>query len=295
MSAIHVKDVELRSPQGTVIGSTPMSNMSDEGIRYRSRGGFSAEDDEYIPPDYAVEQQALDDSQRQWGILTCVASGLDIIASTTILVVAFKYAYKDNGVSLYCMGFQALSHEMSSILLLTRLVSEMLFYRTPQGADACLLRRHRRGSLLREQGWSVFMGIVMLISSASLLFKAFRKLRFWDKWYLDHQNMDQEAQIATDWLAWWGFGIYSVQAVFRFFAGRKLRQTLVWHCFVASVVSLLYLLVLGIAALEEKEWSWKAEPIAAIVLAFVTLVEGIRIIYYHFDDMDTRLDHDPLA
>lgn len=292
MSAIHTKDVELHSPQ--VIGTeTPQH----EGLRQRSRmngSGYNVED-EYNPPEYAVQQEALDDSQRKWGILTCVASGLDIVASTTILVVAFKYAYKDNGVSLYCMGFQALSHELSSILLLTRLVSEMLFYRSDNGGDACLLRRQRRKSLIREQGFSVFMGIVMLISSASLLFKAFRKLRFWDKWYLDHVNMDQEAQIATDWLAWWGFGIYSLQALFRFFAGRKLRQTLVWHCFVASVVSLLYLLVLGIAALEEKEWSWKAEPIAAIVLAFVTLVEGIRIIYYHFDDMDERLDHDPRA
>merc|ERR1719310_570827 len=192
------------------------------------------------------------------------------------------------------MGFQAISHELSSILLLARLAQELLLYRSPQASQS-LLREKRRKSLHREQGFSVLMGIVMLISSVSLLFKAFRKLRFWDKWYEDHIDMDKEAQIATDWLAWWGFGIYSVQAVFRFFAGRKLRQTLVWHCFVASVVSLLYLLVLGIAALEEKEWSWKAEPIAAIVLSFVTLAEGVRIIYEYFDDMDTRLLHDARA
>jgi len=135
----------------------------------------------------------------------------------------------------------------------------------------------------------------MLISSVSLLFKAFRKLRFWDKWYKDHENMDQEAASVTDWLAWWGFGIYSIQAIFRFFAGRQLRQSLVWHCFIASVVSLVYLGVLGVAALEEKEWSWKAEPIAAIALAFVTLAEGIRVVYYYFDDMDTRLQYDTRA
>jgi divalent metal cation (Fe/Co/Zn/Cd) transporter len=139
------------------------------------------------------------------------------------------------------------------------------------------------------------MGIVMLISSVSLLFKAFRKLRFWDKWHEDHRDMDQEAATVTDWLAWWGFGIYSVQAIIRCLAGRQLRQSLVWHCFIASVVSLVYLLVLGIAALEEKEWSWKAEPIAAIALAFVTLVEGIRIVYFYFDDMDTRLQYEKRA
>jgi len=44
-----------------------------------------------------------------------------------------------------------------------------------------------------------------------------------------------------------------------------------------------------------KEWSWKAEPIAAILLSFVTLAEGIRIIYFHFDDVDMRLQTDNKA
>lgn len=226
---------------------------------------------------------------------TAIVCGFDLVASLTIMVVAFKYAYKDNGVSLYSMGFQAFSHLLSSLLLLIRLAVELKFYRSAEGAETDLLREHRRRALLREQGCSVMMGIVMLISSVSLLFKAFRKLRFWDRWHEDHKDMDEEAATVTDWLAWWGFGIYSLQALFRFFAGRQLKQSLVWHCFIASVVSLVFLGVLAVAALEEKEWSWKAEPIAAIALAFVTLAEGVRIVYYYFDDMDTRLNYDARA
>jgi hypothetical protein len=264
---------------------------SDEGLRQRSRQGGLSEGDGLV----GVAQQPFGQFQRQWCLSTIIVSGLDLVASTVICVVAFKYAYRDNGVSLYCMGMQAISHELSSVLLVVRLGSELLFYKSPDASDVDMLKQKRRASLLREQGLSVFMGIIMLISSVSLLFKAFRKLRFWNVWYKDHVDMDREAAIATDWLAWWGFGIYSLQALFRFFAGRRLRQSLVWHCFVASVVSLLYLFILGVAALEEKEWSWKAEPIAAIALSFVTLGEGIRIIYNYFDDMDTRLTHDPLA
>lgn len=267
-----------------------LGNTDNQGLRQRSRGGPAK-----YEPVSGVEQQALNQSEKTWSLLTSIVCFADLIASSTIMIVAFKYAYRDNGVSLYCMGMQAISHELSSILLLVRLVSELVFYRSSEANDTVLLREKRRDALLREQVASVCMGIVMLISCVALLFKAFRKIRFWDKWYLDHKDMDEEAAIATDWLAWWGFGIYSLQALFRFFAARRLRQSLMWHAFWASVISLLYLLVLGIAAFEEKEWSWKAEPIAAIALSFVTLGEGIRVIYNYFDDMDTRLQHDARA
>lgn len=282
----NMEEIELDSADGQVIGK-----FSNEGLRKRSRGDQSS--DEY---DHAgVQQHALEHNEQNWGLATAVACGMDIAASTTIMTVAFKYAYRDGGVSLYCMGFQALSHELSSVLLLVRLASELKFYRSTQGSNYGLLRENRRTSLVREQVCSVCMGCVMLISSVSLLFKAFRKLRFWDKWYHDHTDMDKEAMVAIDWLAWWGFGIYTVQAVFRFFSGRVLKQALVWHCFIVSVVSLIFLGVLAIASLKAEEWSWKAEAIAAIALAFVTLAEGIRIVYYYFDDMDTRLQYETRA
>lgn len=274
--------------QAQVIGTA-----NNEGLRMRNVAGQQGgeEYDECL----GVRQESFTDTERCWSLATAIACGLDLAASTTIMIVAFKYAYRDNGVSLYCMGFQAFSHELASFLLFARLAQELLFYRSSQAHQLLVLREHRRKALMREQMFSICMGIGMLISSVALLFKAFRKLRFWDRWYEDHRDMDQEAATVTDWLAWWGFGIYTVQAVFRFFAGRQLRQALVWHCFIASVVSLLYLLVLAVAALEEKEWSWKAEPIAAIALAFVTLAEGVRIVYYYFDDMETRLQYEPRA
>lgn len=139
------------------------------------------------------------------------------------------------------------------------------------------------------------MGIVMLISSAALVFKAFQKLSQWDKWYLDHRDMDKEAEWATEFLAWYGFAIYLLQAGFRYLAARRLRRSIMWHGFVASVVSLLFLLVMGIAASYEKEWSWKAEPIAAIVLTFLAVFEGVRIIIMHLDDVDIRLKFNPHA
>jgi len=278
---MQTEEVEIE-PQ--VIG-TPNA----EGLRMRNVAQPEAEGDEEYDETLGVRQESFTESERTWSLVTAIACVADLFASTTIMIVAFKYAYRDNGVSLYCMGFQALSHELASILLLARLVQELMFYRGKQSHRMLVLREHRRKSLMREQLFSVLMGIGMLISSVALLFKAFRKLRFWDQWEKDHQNMDKEVAEVTDWLAWVGFVIYSLQAVFRFFAGRQLRQALVWHCFVASMVSLTYLLVLAIAALEEREWSWKAEPIAAIGLAFLVLAEGIRIVFYYFDDMDTRL------
>lgn len=286
-------DSDFAGKEPQVIG-TASERASEQGLRQRNRAAQDGDNEEY-DEDLGVRQERFTDTEKSWSLATSIGCVMDIIGSTTIMVVAFKYAYRDNGVSLYCMGFQALSHELASVLLLARLVQELLFYRGSQAHQLLVLREHRLKSLKREQMFSVLMGIGMLISSVALLFKAFRKLRFWDKWELDHQNMDQEVATVTDWLAWWGFGIYSLQAVFRFFAGRQLRQALVWHCFVSSMVSLTYLLVLGIAALEEKEWSWKAEPIAAIALAFVTLAEGIRIVFYYFDDMETRLQHEARA
>merc|ERR1712007_10919 len=135
----------------------------------------------------------------------------------------------------------------------------------------------------------------MLVSCAALLFKAARKLKFWNVWYKDHQNMDADAAWADEFLAWYGFSMYLLQACGRLVAAIKLKRMILWHGFWASVVSLLFLFVLGIAASYQKEWSWKAEPIAAMVLSIVTLIEAIRIVIMHLDDMNTRMRDDPRA
>merc|ERR1712217_11652 len=186
------------------------------------------------------------------------------------------------------MGFQAVSHFTSSMALVLRFMGEFLPQREvdfgDQVSEACLLRERRRRDLQREQGMSIFMGLSMLIASAALLFKAFRKIRFWDKWYLDHADLDREIENITGMIAWWGFGLYGLEAVLRFVVARRLRRSIVWHAFVLSLVALLFLLVLGVAASYEREWSWKAEPIAAMVLVVIQLCEGIRMIYLHLGD-----------
>merc|ERR1719359_641581 len=101
--------------------------------------------------------------------------------------------------------------------------------------------RKRREFLVREQQMSVIMGIVMLLSSVALLFKAFRKIRFWDRWYMDHVGLDKDVQETTIFLAWYGFVVYSGQAFVRIIAVRKLHRDVIWHAFVASCISLLFL------------------------------------------------------
>eukprot|EP00927_Polykrikos_kofoidii_P046009 TRINITY_DN40192_c0_g1_i1.p1 TRINITY_DN40192_c0_g1~~TRINITY_DN40192_c0_g1_i1.p1 ORF type:complete len:285 (-),score=36.58 TRINITY_DN40192_c0_g1_i1:32-886(-) len=263
------------------------------GMRLRPRGA-GGDDEAHHSDEDGIVQQKLTAEELKWAFYVCLASGADLFGSGVILSTAFKYAYRDNGVSLYTLGIQAVSHWISSLILLVRFTGEL---RSQKEASLTLLRGRRLSQLYREQFLSICMALVMLISSCALLFKAFRKIRFWKIWYSDMQlrQMDEEVQNITAWLAWTGFAIYIVQAIFRALARCKVNVSTLTHGFVASCVSLVYLMVLGIAAKNEREWSWKAEPIAAIVLVLVTLAEAVRIIYSYIDDMEARLSDDPRA
>lgn len=263
-----------------------------DGLRMRGRNMVDQEEeDEYE----GVQQDFPSQDERKWSRCTAIVSGLDILISGAIVITSFSYAYRDAGVSLWCMGMQAISHLLSSLMLTLRFSGEAGLPSTDEASGQGLLRQERRRFLVREQIVAITMGIVMLLSSAGLLFKAFRKIKFWKVWYKDHENMDSEVQFAMEFLAWYGFTVYLLQAIFRFVMARKLKRQIIWHAFVASVVSLVFLFIMGVAAKNQKEWSWKAEPICAIALAFVTLAEGIRVVIMHLDDMDTRLRYDPRA
>lgn len=241
-----------------------------------------------------LQQLPLTARERAWCLLLAIISAADILSSTAIVWIAFTHAYRDNGVSLCCLGFQSLSHLLSSVILVLRFGDEVSLHHKSEPSHS-LLRERRRSYLTREQGLTIFMAMVMMISSGALLFKAARKFKFWNKWYRDHVLMDNEIQATTQMLAWWGFGQYTVQTIVRSLAARKLQRRLVWHSVIISFVSLLFLLVMGVAASYEREWSWKADPIAAMLLSFLTLAESVRIIVMHIDDMDMRLDDDPRA
>eukprot|EP00811_Abedinium_folium_P002363 NODE_12167_length_1241_cov_9.475763.p1 GENE.NODE_12167_length_1241_cov_9.475763~~NODE_12167_length_1241_cov_9.475763.p1 ORF type:complete len:282 (-),score=76.73 NODE_12167_length_1241_cov_9.475763:268-1113(-) len=248
--------------------------------------------DEQPPPDDGKLQVPMTDRELKWGFGVLVASTVDMGASFVILVTALVHAYRDNGVSLYCLGFQSLAHLMSSITLAARFIDEWCLGAEPSQG---LLRKARRRGLLREQILSITMGMALLISSAALLFKAFRKLRFWSMWYKDHEEMDADVKMTTELLAWWGWGMYTLQAAFRFVAAKILARSILWHAFATSVVSLLFLFVMAIATSVQKEWTWKAEPVAAIALAVISLVEGVRVLYWHLEDIDCRLQIDQRA
>lgn len=294
------KGVELSEVEPHIVGHSSGTDSYEgesgsSGLRMRARQNVEAEEE--YEDEYAVQQEAPTPEERKWALFMVVVAALDLVSSGVVCVMSFSHAYNSIGASLYCMGLQSLSHWLSSLALALRFSGENRLFQSIESSPSNngLLRKHRRRFLVREQILSITMGIVMLLSSAGMLFKAFRKIRFWNQWYKDHQLMDDDIQQTTEFLAWYSFALYLLQAIFRFVAGKKLRRSIVWHGFIASVVSLVFLFFLGLAASYEKEWSWKAEPICAIVLVVVTLAEGIRIIIMHLDDMDLRLRFDPRA
>lgn len=295
------KGVELSEVEPDIVGHSSGTDSYDgasgsSGLRMRARQQVEAEEEEY-EDEHAVQQEAPTAEERKWALFMVVMAVMDMVSSGLVCIMSFSIAYRSIGASLYCLGLQSLSHWLSSVALALRFSGENRLFQSADSSPSSngLLRRHRRRFLVREQILSITMGIVMLLSSSAMLFKAFRKIRFWNSWYKDHQQMDDDIQWATEFLAWYSFAVYLLQAIFRFLAGKKLRRGIVWHGFIASVVSLLFLFVLGFAASYEKEWSWKAEPVCAIFLSFVTLFEGVRIIIMHLDDMDLRLRFDPRA
>jgi hypothetical protein len=243
-----------------------------------------------------AKQERMSEKQRRYGLLLCVSSSFDVLISGFMICVAFAHAYLDAGVSLYCLGIQALSHMLCSMLLAFRFWDEYWQPEdAPAGPEDGLLKQRRRTYLVREKFMSFVMGFFMLISSVALLLKAIRKYYYWDVWHKDNLNLDQDAEFATKFLAWYGVAVYSGHAALRYAVHSLLQREVVRHGLRISLISLAYLAVLGASAALEDEWSWKAEPLAAIVLAIITTEEGARLIYTHRGDVDIRLELDPWA
>lgn len=247
-----------------------------------------------------IEERTLTEAQKSWALGLIFISGWDLIISSSVMVLSFRFAVDADGVSLYCVGLQSMSHLMSSILLILRFSCDLLREREETEdavaaqavSDECLLKERRKRELKRERDISVFMGLVMIISSAAMFTKAIRKAYYWNIWYLDHKDLDEEIEFAQKFLSMYGFAIYSLTAFIRFLSAIKLKKVIVWHAFGASVVSVLFLLVIGVAEITEAEWSWKAEPFAAIILAMGTVMEASRVIHTHRYDISALLSSD---
>lgn len=241
-----------------------------------------------------VKDKGFSDQDRRLSLILVLSCILDMIISSVTVAMALKHAYRDNGVSLYCLAIQSVSHGLSSLLLTIRFISE---YRTereaPAGPEEGLIKQRRRQHLVREKYLIVGMGCLMFVCSFTLLGKSIRKIKFWDRWYQDHMLMDVDAKFATMFLAWYGSVVYGLQAFIRGALGKAFDVTVLWYGFETSLVSLVFIFVLAVAVTFQKEWSWKAEPIAAVVLALFTMTEGGRFISNCRGSVDLVLKANP--
>mmetsp|Transcript_12592 Transcript_12592/g.34857 ORF Transcript_12592/g.34857 Transcript_12592/m.34857 type:complete len:272 (-) Transcript_12592:256-1071(-) len=271
-----MREVELEEVEPWVFGTHTSGNVSN-------------------PYQDENTQEALTADERQLGLILGLSSCPDVVMSCSIIAVALVHAYRDNGVSLYCLSIQAFAHGLSSFLLILRFIGEFNVPDVPTKLNLGLLGKERRSSLIREQRLSLCMGLVMVISSVALLFKAFRKAIYWSSWYSDHLDLDADVRWATLFLAVYGSCIYTLHAFVRYFVWLRLRRSIIWQGFITSVISLFFLGVLAVAAGYEKEWSWKVEPVTAILLSFVAVFHAAHIISLQCMDVDVRMQLDSRA
>ncbi|CAD7933147.1 unnamed protein product [Amoebophrya sp. A25] len=295
-----VREVELREHAG----SDPVVVGSESGLRKRADSGTSdiseaLQSELPLPFSEYSKLDVLNQRERLWCSRLVVSSFLDIFVSFGVALTALSAAYKDVGVSLYCIGIQALAHCISSICCFLRFFRESKWGKygakdgrqgSEQDEEDAVLLTERRRDLVREQILSIGIACAMLLSSVALMFKAARKYRFWDRWYEDHQTQDESIRSMCEVLAWKSGALYFLHAGVRYLAradtpGHKFTN----HIFWVSLVSSLYCIVLGISASYQKEWSWKAEPIAATIMSLGCVIEGIRICYVYVDDIDFLL------
>eukprot|EP00392_Amoebophrya_sp_AT5.2_P003996 g4001.t1 len=166
----------------------------EAGLRQRAATGseLSAASTELpLPLSSYSKLDVLDERQRVWTDRLVITSFLDLFVSSFVAILAFSTAWKDVGVSLYCIGLQAVAHGLSSLCTCLRFWKESRWGKnhrftpeTPRHEEEELsLLTDRRKDLLREQGLGIGIGCTMLLSAVALLFKAARKYKFWDRWY----------------------------------------------------------------------------------------------------------------
>lgn len=256
--------------------------------------------DSAFSTDSFLPQEALSSREQVAAGILILTSMLDVVVSGAIAVVAVKSAYQNDSSSLACLATQAVSHIASSISLISRFIGDILparerTFESDEVPDALLLAVRRRRDLVREKAISIAMGIFLVVFACGLVVKAWRKIEHWDSWYLDHEFQDRDIFQITNILAWWGFAAYALQSISRFAAAHEIRRSCVWHAFSISFVSVLFLLVLGVGTSYQREWSWKAEPIAAAALVFICLCEAAFIIYSQLGSVDKMLQQDTRA
>eukprot|EP00428_Durinskia_dybowskii_P034228 CAMPEP_0170259248 /NCGR_PEP_ID=MMETSP0116_2-20130129/29495_1 /TAXON_ID=400756 /ORGANISM="Durinskia baltica, Strain CSIRO CS-38" /LENGTH=345 /DNA_ID=CAMNT_0010510293 /DNA_START=8 /DNA_END=1045 /DNA_ORIENTATION=+ len=268
----------------------PVVRMSSAAFRDDSSIGKWSEEE----PSPAGSPRSISNQRLAFAVIA--ASGMDLLASSCLAGSALSTAVQHCAVSLWCVGLQALSHLFSSFVLAAQLANEQAAAARAtdcEGKDAepddCTVLEERRLHKRREQLLAVTMGLAMLLSCAGLLYKALSKLQRWEQWYTNHEIHDQRAQAFTEAVACAGFGVYILHFMLRSFAAWRLRSNIAWHGVIVSAISALFFLVLIVASTFQREWSWKVEPIVAIILLCIMSCESIRMLLSHITDVETVL------
>mmetsp|Transcript_13052 Transcript_13052/g.29660 ORF Transcript_13052/g.29660 Transcript_13052/m.29660 type:complete len:292 (-) Transcript_13052:49-924(-) len=213
-----------------------------------------------------------------WTAVTVLSCVLDLINGGALIGVAIHFGFKDVAASLGAAAVQVATHCASSLLLLVRLLGDLV--PPPEEPEAplanaattdCLLRARRKRDVSREEATGRVMDVMVVFSCITIFALAARKALLWEQWYqLQHEQMDAEVARVSGLAAWFCLAAYVLQALLRFAVARHRHAKFIWHCWMISCVSAIAFATLAVASTFEQHW-WKAEPIAAIVLAFVML------------------------
>merc|ERR1719205_376592 len=101
--------------------------------------------------------------------------------------------------------------------------------------------------------------------------------------------MDKDVRFATKFLAFYGVFLYMGLAAIRYFIWTRMERDLIWQCFFCSLISVLFLILLGMAGGYEEEFTWKAEPLAAIVMSIVVALHAVYVMALHRESADRRV------
>jgi hypothetical protein len=206
------------------------------------------------------------------------SSAVSIVFCTALIIFAGTHGEEDEAYSLLALGLYAFCEAFTSGILMWRFSQ----------AQGCVKFGKERAvkAKLCERNVNVLVGIVLLIASAVFFMRAFMKLQFWVH-DAAHAVLDEDAAHVAKVLAWPTIILYSLIAPIRCYLSRVLDSGFIQDGAVTAIVALLFAGVVGSVDIAEHwySYSWRAEPIAALVLAMVLFCAGMRVIVMNMGEV----------
>jgi Na+/melibiose symporter-like transporter len=221
--------------------------------------------------------------------LVLLSSGLSCFAAFYVMVVAIAAGYSDSACSLYGLGFQCGAEALCSLLVAYRF-GRRKFTKSMSRADLDEERESFIRDLLVDRNISVVIGMSFLISSAVFVTRGALKFQFWETTE-GHDEMDADAQRMAELLSWPTSWLYLVVFVVRVFIARGLKSELMWRSAWSALASAIFAFVVAVLDIAQRKWqySWRAEPVCAFVLAVCLFFEGMRTIILNVYDPDDEV------